>query len=101
MPPGHPATEDGTTPPTLASLKYPGSEESVNVHHEGEGTVILSTPDPSSKVVDWYVSKLPGAKVVGIPFVGGGVITKDQVSVTVTPGGGSTTIVVAIGKKHK
>jgi hypothetical protein len=79
---------------------YPGSKESVNVHSEGEGTMILSTSDPSSKVVDWYVSKLPGAEVVSIPFVGGGVITKGQVSVTVTPGS-STTIVLAIGKRHR
>ena len=102
-PPGPPAVPEGgngTVPPMLASLIYPGSRQSVNVHSGQEGTMILSTPDSSSKVMDWYVAKLPNADVVSIPFVGGGVITKGGVSVTITPGS-PTTIVLAVDKKGK
>src|SRR5215471_3637898 len=98
--PGPPEGLNGSVPPTLASLIYPGSKQSVNVHRGQEGTMILSTPDSSSKVMDWYVAKLPNAEVVSIPFAGGGVITKGEVSVTIKPGS-QTTIVLAVDKKGK
>jgi hypothetical protein len=63
--------------------------------------MMLSTPDPPSKVMDWYVAKLPNAEVVGIPFVGGGVITKGRVSVAITPGSPATMIILAMDKKGK
>lgn len=101
-PPGPPAPEglNGTLPPALSSLIYPESKQSVNVHSHKEGTIILSTADSPSKVMDWYESKLPDADVVSIPFVGGGVITKGQVSVTITPGS-PTTIILAMDKKGR
>jgi hypothetical protein len=102
-PPGRPAAPEGlngTVPPALSSLIYPESKQSVNVHSQNEGTIILSTADSSSKVMGWYESKLPGADVVSIPFAGGGVISKGQVSVTITPGS-PTTIILAMDKKGK
>src|SRR5262249_47240691 len=45
VPPGHPAPPgggSGTAPTALDSLIYPDSEQSVNVHGEGEGTIIMS-----------------------------------------------------------
>jgi len=84
----------------LTSLIYPGSEQSLNVHDEGEGTIIMSTSDATSRVVDWYIARLPDAKVVSIPFAGGAVITKGQTTVTVTPGSPATMIVLAVEKKR-
>jgi len=104
FPPGHPAPPDpgtGTGTTTLDSLKYPGAKESFNVHGKGEGTIIMSTSDPSSKVVDWYVAKLPDADVVSIPFAGGAVITKGQTTVTITPSSPATMIVLAVEKKAR
>ena len=73
----------------------------MNVHDGGEGTIIMSSSDAPSKVVDWYVAKLPNAEVVTIPIAGGAVITKDQTSVTIAPGSPATMIIVAIEKKRK
>jgi len=101
VPPGPPGAANGASAGPLASLIYPGSKESMNIHGDGEGTIILSTSDPSSKVVDWYVAKLPNADVVTIPFVGGAVITKGQTTVTITPGSPATMIVLATEKKGK
>src|SRR5262245_21325520 len=103
VPPAPPAPPEGpnaATATTFTSLIYPGSEQSVNVHSEGEGTIIMSTSDPSSKVVDWYVARLPDAKVVSIPFTGGAVITKGKTAVTITPGSPATMIVLAVEKKR-
>jgi len=95
-PPGEATADAGP----LADLVYPGSKATVKVHSNGEGTMILSTPDLSGKVMDWYIAKLPNADVVNIPFVGGGVISKGRISVTITPGS-PTTIVLSNENKHR
>jgi hypothetical protein len=101
--PPPPPPDMGGAPATgrFASLIYPGSTEIMNAQGDhGDGVISLSTQDPTDKVVDWYVARLPHAERVSVPFVGGAVITNDQATVIITPGS-PTNIMLTKGKKGK
>ncbi|HEY6329870.1 MAG TPA: zinc ribbon domain-containing protein [Blastocatellia bacterium] len=76
----------------LEKLRYPGSEVTMSKVKGDTGVLVLSTPDPLSKVTEWYSQAIHPTKSVDVPM--GSVLKAGRTKVMLTSVSGYTNIVV-------